>query len=181
LPRLDTLSIEGLAEPIALRLYRAPDGFPLRFAAYVPGDLEAREEESAIRFTAHLGGRTEPDAFLHVFVFPPGTDRRAAVASARGYKTGRGIAVGQGLEPIADDLKPPNLQWAVRAFRFRYQSGGRWFGGVLGVGEHDGRFYQIVRHRPVEYGDGFAPRADLVLETWRWADGSPLIPTATAR
>ncbi|MFP4622677.1 MAG: hypothetical protein ACLFRX_00715 [Gemmatimonadota bacterium] len=172
--RTDTLSIEGMAEPLSLRLFRAPDHFPLPFTAYVPEQMVAEPGDEAVRFVAAFGGERNQDAFLHVFVFPPDTDRQAAIAAAKGYKTGRGIPVSQGIEIIADELPPPNLAWALEDFRFRYQSHGQWYAGTIGVGRQADRFFMIVRHYPAEYGDGFPPRADLIQETWRWADGTHL-------
>jgi hypothetical protein len=173
--RTDTIRLEGMPEPIALRLFRSPDGFPLPFTAYVPTDMEAESgEDGTVRITARFGGTRSPDAFVHLMVHPGGTDRQVALATARAYKTGRGVPVSQGLEPIAERPRPPGLEWALEAYRFRYQSGGRWFVGTIGVGERAGRFFQIVRHYPAEYADGFAPRADLIVESWRWADGAGL-------
>jgi hypothetical protein len=173
--RTDTLRLEGMPEPIALRLFRSPDGFPLPFTAYVPTDMEAEaESDGTVRVTARFGGTPSPDAFVHLMVHPEGTDRQVALGTARAYKTGRGVPVSQGLEPIAERPRPPGLEWALEAYRFRYQSGGRWFVGTLGVGQRAGRFFQLVRHYPAEYAEGFAPRADLLVESWRWADGAGL-------
>lgn len=172
----DTIRIEGMPEEVALRAFEAPEGFPLPFTAYVPRDMAAEAGEGTAHFTAEFGGSRTEDAFLHVLVHPEGTDRQTALAAAKGYKTGRGLPVSQGLEIIADEPRPPHLDWAIEAYRFRYQSGGRWYGGTLGVGRHGGHFYQIVRHYPVEFEEGFAPRADLITETWRWADGGGLRP-----
>lgn len=174
--RTATLTIEGMAEPIELRLFRAPEDFALPFTAYVPADLSPEvEDPSSIRFVAEFGGQRNTDAFIHTFVFPPGTDRERAVNSAIAYKTGRGIPVGQGLDPLERESTPPHPEWALESFRFRYQSGGTWYAGVIGIGTHGDRYFQIVRHWPVEYGDGFPPRADLITETWIWEDGTGLI------
>lgn len=163
-----------MAEPLRLRLFRSPDGFPLAFTAYVPEAMEPSADEASVHFRAAFTGAPDPDAFVHLFVFSPGTDRQTALAYAKGYKTGRGLPVSQGLEPVAAEDPPHGTGWALNAYRFRYQSGGEWFAGTLGVGRHGDRYFLLVRHRPVEYGDGFAPRADLILETWRWADGTAL-------
>lgn len=165
-----------MPQEIELTLFRADD-FPLPFSAYVPGDMAAeRTEERAVHVFAEFGGQRRENAFLHVYVFPEETGRQEALATAKGYKTGRGLPVSQGLEPVADEVEPPGLEWAMEAYRFRYQVEGRWYAGTLGVGRHGDRYYMIVRHRPVEMGDGFAPRADLIMETWRWADGTGLRP-----
>ena len=172
--RTDTISIEGMAEPIELRLFRSPVDFPLPFTAYVPTAMRPEVEEAGARFVAAFGGTVNTDAFVHLFVFPPGTDRQGAVDAARAYKTGPGVPVSQGLEPMAGETRTPPMDWAIEAYRFEYQSGGDWYGGTIGVGRHGDRFFQIIRHYPLEYVDGFPPRAGLILETWLWAAGSPL-------
>lgn len=173
----DTIALEGMPEPMELRLHRAQDDFPLPFSTYVPADMSASidPEDGTAHFTAEFGGVRNDDAFVHLFVFPPGTPRQEAIALARGYDAGHGVLVSQGVEPFAGDVRPPDLAWATEAFRFRYQSGGNWYGGDIGVGEHRNRHYMLVRHYPVEYGDGFGPRAHLIVRTWLWGDGSRLV------
>jgi hypothetical protein len=186
--RLDTLSIEGMPAPLALRLFRTERDFPLPFSAYVPEDMEVRHpgaddaragaagaDGAAVEFVAAFGGRQRPDASVHIFVFPRGTDRNAAIATARSYTTSRGIPVSRGIEPLGEDDAPTGMPWAVESFRFRYQDGNAWYLGAIGVGERNGRFFQIVRHYPGEMGDGFGPRLGVIMETWRWADGSRLV------
>lgn len=187
--RTDTLMIEGTPEPMRLALFRSPDGFPLPFRAYVPEDMSAEIEDgdesdaegAAVRFIAEFGGQRNPGAFVHLFVFPPGTDRNRAIAQARAYEASRGVPVSRGLDPLAESGMDADMPWALWAFPFRYQSRGQWYGGAIGVGEKDGRFYQIVRHFPAEYGDGFGPRVELISRTWRWADGTALVPAPEAR
>lgn len=173
----DTLALEGTPEPIELRLHRAQDNFPLPFSTYVPADMSVNTdpEEGTVRFTAEFGGIRNDEAFVHFFVFPPGTPRQEAIALARGYETSRGVPVSQGIEPIAGESTPRHLEWAVESYLFRYQTDGDWYGGDIGVGEHRDRHYMMVRHYPVEYGDGFGPRAHLIVRTWVWGDGSRLV------
>lgn len=175
--RTETIAIEGMQEPIALRLFRPPDDFPLDFTAYVPEDMEpqAGPGDRAVRIAAEFGGVRNERAHVHVYVYPEGTPFQEAVALARGYTAGRsGIPVGHGIEPVTDESPPPEQAWAAESFRFRYQDDGDWYTGTLGVGRESGRHVMIVRHYPIEYADGFGPRADLIIETWRWADGSRL-------
>lgn len=174
--RTDTVLIEGAPEPITTELYRPPDDFPLPFTTYVPQDMHATADpsERTAHFTAAFDGARNEDAFIHLYVFPPDTPEQEAIALARGYKAAQGIPVSRGIEIISDELRPPELQNAVEAFRFRYQSEEKWFGGIVGVARLGNRHYMLVRHYPLEYGDGFIPRADLIFRSWEWADGSEL-------
>lgn len=175
----DTLDIEGMPEPVELRLFEAPDGFPLPFSTYHTTDMAASADadEGTAHFVAEFGGVRNEDAFVHVYVFPPETPWQEAVATARGYEAGRGIPAGRNVEPIAEGLDEPSLEWAIESYRYRYQSGGQWYGGTVGVGMREARPFLILRHWPVEYVEGFNPRADFVTETWRWFDGTPLRAT----
>ena len=179
--RTDTIGLEGMPTPMQLRLFQTEEDFPLPFSTYVPPDMAAEVEETAgagasARFVAEFGGRRNDRAFVHLYVFPAGTDRNTAIASVRAYGESRGIPVSQGLEPIQEPDVTDRMRWAIEPYTFRYQSGGQWFMGTIGVGQHNDRYYQLVRHHPAEYADGFAPRADLIYELWRWADGTGLQP-----
>lgn len=173
--RTDTLLIEGVQEPVQAQLFEAED-FPLPFSTYVPADMatELDESERTAHFTAEFGGVRNEDTFVHVYVFPEGTDNQEALALAKGYKSGRGIPVSRGIEIIADELRPPRMDWALKAYRFRYEDHNGWYGGTIGVGLHDGRPFMIVRHYPLEYEEGFQPRADLITRNWQWGDGTGL-------
>ena len=175
----DTLMIEGMPQPLDLRLFRAGDDFALPFSAYVPEDMaresgEADEEGTSLRFVAELGGVRNDMAFVHLFVHPEGTDPQHALGVVRAYEAAAGVPVSRGIEPLGDTEALRRMPWADHAYTFRYQAGGTWYLGSIGIGTHAGRLYHLVIHYPAEYGDGFAPRAGLVLETWRWADGSRL-------
>lgn len=177
--RTDTLVLEGLAEPIALRLFRTPDDFPLPFSAYVPEDMAAtipdvEGEGAALRFEARFGGVPNERAFVHVFVYPPGTDPQTALATVRAFQAADGIPVGRGLAPLGDAEAARDMAWAEHAYTLRIQGDDEWYLGSIGIGANEGRLFHVLSHYPAEYGDGFVPRADLILETWRWADGGPL-------
>jgi len=178
----DTIRIEGMGEPIELRLFEAPEDVALPFTAYIPDDMAAEVGDGgSVDFIAEFGGIRNEDAFIHFYAFPEGTPWQEAVATAKGFKSGQGIPVSEGLEPLQDDIpRPDGLGWAEEAYRYVHQSGGELFGGRLGLGIWDGRAFMIVTHRAAEYAEGFDPRARLVLESWRWADGSPLSLAGTA-
>lgn len=174
----DTILLEGLPEAVPLRLIRSPGGFPLPFTAYVPTAMDPEfstaGDGATLDIVAEFGGRRNDDAFLHLYVFPEGTSRQAAEAAALAYRAGRGIPVSRGLEPLAAPRDRTSMPWALDAYRFRYQSGGQWLVGRMGVGHRSERYFLLVRHYPEEYAEGFAPRADLVLQSWLWSDGSTL-------
>lgn len=175
----DTLMIEGMPEPIVLRLFRTDADFPLPFSAYVPEDMspeagEDADDGSSVRFVAGFGGARNDRAFVHLFVHPNGTDPQQALGVVRAYEAAAGIPVSEGIEPLGESDARARMPWADHAYTFRYQAGGTWYLGAIGLGSHSGRLFHVVVHHPAEYGDGFAPRAGILLDTWRWADGAPL-------
>ena len=157
----DTLLVEGMPERMRLRLVRSPEGFPLPFSAYVPVDMEAeettRDGRPALRLVAAFGGVRNEDAFMELAAYPEGLDERAAVARAE-------AVAGEGAEPLDD----PGYAWVERGWRWRGEEGGEAYTALLLLGRHDGRWLHVLRRYPPEYGDGFAPRAGLVLESLRW-------------
>ncbi|MBW3553538.1 MAG: hypothetical protein KY466_08510 [Gemmatimonadetes bacterium] len=175
----DTLMIEGSPQPLALRLFRTDDDFPLPFSAYVPEDMtrasEGDDEDGAsVRFVAEFGGVRNERALVHLFVHPVGTDPQQALAVVRAYEAAAGVPVSRGIEPLGESETLRRMPWADHAYVFRYQASGTWYLGTIGLGSHAGRLYHLVVHYPAEYGDGFGPRAAILLDTWRWGDGSPL-------
>lgn len=178
--RVDTIGLEGTASLVPVRLFTADESFPIAFSAYVPEDMSveqtATDSTASVHFRAEFGGQRNPDAYVHLFVFPAGTDRQSALALAESYVTSRGVPVSQGLEPLPSTDAEARMPWAIEAWTFEHQSDSGWYFGSLGVGQRQGRHFQIVRHYPAEYGDGFGPRARLIENSWRWADGTRLNP-----
>lgn len=173
--RMDTLMLEGTAEPVELRLARAPAGFPLPFSTYTTDGfiVEAAGSEDgdpAVRFIVAFGGVRNDEAFLEVTAHPPGeTEAEAAARAER--------AVGEGGEVVAPE--EASMDWAVRQWRLlRRDPRGGVILGFAALGRHDGRWFHILARYPGDYADGFGPRADLILEHWRWEDGTPLAPPA---
>lgn len=160
--RQDTILIEGMPEPVTLRLYRTPPGFPLPFSTYVPADMEAETvssgEGDAVRFVAAFGGRRTEAAHLLVTVHPEGVTEQAARQTLRAALGGAAAA------PPGEHRYP----WALAEF-----SGGAGADVAHGaLGRHQGQFFQVVVRYPAEFGDGFAPRAAAVLGEWRWERGN---------
>jgi hypothetical protein len=154
----DTLTIEGTPQPATLRLYRTPPGFPLPFSTYAPADLAPEAASSVeggtVRFVASFGGRRTDSAYVAVMVHPVEVNEEAARRALSAATGGGGPAApGQQRYP-----------WALAEY-----SGGADAAVSRGIlGRHEGQFFQVLIRYPAELGDGFAPRADLVLEHWEW-------------
>lgn len=158
----DTLIVEGYPEPVTLRLVREDDG-PLPFATYVPGDVAydatASGEGAGYRFT--LGDPDQPyHAVLHVFV----PSAESGLGDPRAYA--QALAGSAALQPLGDAAP-----WVEAAYSWRRE--GR-FGSVL-AGTREGQRFYVAEDLQEEMGDGFAPRANMILRHWRWfPEGTPL-------
>lgn len=159
----DTLIVEGYPEPVTLRLVRGDDG-SLPFATYVPGDVAynatASGEGAGYRFT--LGDPAQPyHAVLHVFMpsAESGMDDPRAYAQAL---AGDGVV----LQPLGDAAP-----WV--------EAGYSWYRddrfGSVRAGTREGQRFYIAEDMQEEMGDGFGPRAGMILKHWHWLpDGVPL-------
>ena len=148
------IQVEGEDETIDLRLVSVWE-FPLPFETYVPDgwvvdQISAGEGASAILASSDA----TPRGIVSVFV-PADRAPGAALATAREIAQQRG-----GVQTI------DGPEWASEALTFR----GDGHTGTVYVGEHAGSPFMVLVEYPSDMGDGFAPRADLVLDRLRWGD-----------
>jgi hypothetical protein len=159
------ISVEGMAEPMVLRLFRAPQAFPLAFSTYVPADMEAgvaaSGEGDAVRFVARFGGVRDERAGLSLHVPAAGLDAAAAQRLATEMAAMHGAA---------ERMSSGGYTWALEEYRFHSPERV----GRVALGRHDSRYFLLLLAHPPEFGDGFAPRAARILGEWQWADGSRL-------
>jgi hypothetical protein len=170
----DTLLIEGMPEPTTATLVHTPPGFSLPFSTYVPHGITtefgADGDSDAVRFTAAFAGRTEPNAYMHVFVYPAGTTGIQARSSAFEFLRSRFL--------VGDEANPTDTPpWAREAYALSYSGdGGVHYVGRLIIATHADRYFHVLTHYPAEYGDGLGPRHARILQWWRWEDtGRPLV------
>lgn len=166
--RQDTIWVEGMPQVIAIELYESPAGFPVPFSTYVPQNMAAEPvrsgEADAVRFIAVFGGQRNDEAFLQVTVHPAGTTEAEARERTR-------AAAGEGIEASAPADEEPYYDWSIIEHRFiqRVAQGGIRLGHAS-LGRHGDHFFTVLMRYPGDYADGFGPRADRILETWRWED-----------
>jgi hypothetical protein len=170
----DTLLIEGTPEATTATLVDAPSDFALPFSTYVPDGIStefgADGDVDAVRFTAAFSGRPDPNAYMHVFVYPAGTTGIQARTSAFAFMRSR-MLVGDAANPIEAPA------WAREAYTLSYSgnAGVRYVGRLI-LATHAGRYFHVLTHYPAEYGDGLGPRYTRILQWWRWEDtGRPLV------
>ncbi|MEX0892187.1 MAG: hypothetical protein WEB88_08455 [Gemmatimonadota bacterium] len=181
---VDTLAVEGMPEPITLRLFTWEDSAGLPLSFYVPEGLTperfAADGGAAVRVAANFTGVADSAAFLHIYAHPPGTTEEEARTMVRGILTGLQVPVSQGSqeEDVADagTSRTDRFSWALleRAFQMP-PTGQPRFVGALGLGRHGDRFFHVLYRYPPEYGDGMGPRMATILATWRWEDTGEML------
>lgn len=167
----DTLHIEGMPHVIEVRLVASPPDFPLPFTTYVPPDVEVadadRGDQAEVRFSAKYGAGGPAEAWLEISAYPTDLTDEAATERARRAAGAAGVRV------RADEPMQP---WSIAEWRVQPDSTTEGRMGRVMLGRHGERYFHVRTLYPPEFGDGFGPRAALVLRHVRWGDGSPLFP-----
>lgn len=170
--RTDTLMIEGQPEPVTLILFRGED---VPVVTYYPfGDFEpnvvSSSQGAGVHFVATFGGIPTEAATLRLF-FPsresglndPGelqilVEEPGGIAEIEGFE----IEEANGTTPCPN----PEHAWTVRP------ADGNT--GFMCISDYEGRWYLVIASYPQEYGDGFEPRAEIILREVRWiGSGDP--------
>lgn len=168
---IDSISIEGSKEPMTLTLVEPPAGFPMTFSTYMPPDMRAEfdADSAAVKFIAAFGGTVQPKAYVQVQRVGEGGVANVRADSLVGRMlAGRTLGGTQLLSGA-----PP---WASDGAGFAYTEDGARYNGTVAIRTAGPTAFRVITHLPSEYGDGMGPRVQKILENWRWADGSPLIP-----
>jgi hypothetical protein len=159
------LLLEGTPSSASFTLFESDAAQPLPgFSTYLPPDMVAEPGADELRFVAHFGGQRQAQAFLALRWLPPGTalaDAPALIAAA--------APGGAALQPVADGARRHGWSLAELGLAYQATGQGRRVGSIL-LGRHGERLFTLTLHYPVEYADGFMPRAQRMLDDWRWRD-----------
>ncbi|HEV2148615.1 MAG TPA: hypothetical protein VGR37_14520 [Longimicrobiaceae bacterium] len=157
--------------------YTSPEGFALPFRTELPEGIRAEpltlDDEDGIRFVGYPGGARSDSAYVYVFVHPPGASEEAA------RETVRTIAERVRIPGNRTELDPANPQpWAVVEYPI-YSLGTvhEPLRGWVALGAHGGRWFHVIVQYPEELEAWFTPRAERILDAWRWTGtgtGTPL-------
>lgn len=177
----DTVMIEGMPEVTTSRLLHLAE-FEPPFSTYVPQGIDARVEAAAdtgsVRFAAAFTGDVDPNAYMHVRLYPYGAGLGNVQEVVQGFLRSRAPQDdpigGLDVQEVPPPVSPPH--WAVDAYDFTYAGDANVLYVVRAViAQHGNRFVHVISHYPAEYGDGLAPRFDYILEHWRWEDTGTML------
>jgi hypothetical protein len=123
-----------------------------------------------VLFTADFGGARDQDAVVHVYVYPEGTPEREARHFLEAFLSSRGVPGGR-IDPRTASEDGRIYPWSEAEEGYSFQTdAAEWILGTIILGRHAGRSFHIVVQYPEAYAEGFVPRAEMILETWRWED-----------
>jgi|GEM_PF-1161591 len=157
-----TINVEGEPIKVTQKLYQQTDP---RFSTYYIPDFFVPEptssgEGSAIRFVVNSGGTRNENAYIH-FAFLNGT---RTLSQVRQFVTGnRGLIASNGWRVTSRTRNVP-YRWAKERIDFQKRQGNETMFGSVYLGESNGRAFYVISQFPGEYGDGFSPRANLLLK-----------------
>ncbi|WP_414566451.1 MULTISPECIES: hypothetical protein [unclassified Anabaena] len=154
-----TISIEGEETPINLRLYQE---YSQLFTTYYPDEDFISEgvssgEGTGVRFISNFDGNKNEDAYVS-FSF---LNSFQTLEQLRNFVNGASGLIASNGWQIVNQTQDASYPWSQEQIVFRE---GQDITGVIYLGEQNGKVFYAVTHYPLEYGDGFAPRADFILQ-----------------
>jgi hypothetical protein len=161
-PSKKTVTDEWTQKQIPVKLFGA-EGLP--FTTYFPEsdfivESAAADEGMGVWFYSKVGGKKKESAYVHFF-FPakPTTleGMRRAVTGKRGLMETNKWTVKSRTQDVP-------YRWARERIDFEQPKGNTSIMGTVYIGEYKGKAFQVTEHFPADYGDGFAPRASIILK-----------------
>jgi hypothetical protein len=157
--KTDTISIEGEKVPVTLRLY---DQYSNLFTTYFPEkdflvEGVSSGEGTGVKFTANFGGNRNDNAYVQVSFL----NDFQTLERLRNFVNGKNGLIASNRWQLGESTQKVGYAWAIERIAFRQ---GNNIVGNLYLGQQNGRVFYVITHYPVEYGDGFPPRADLILK-----------------
>ncbi|MDZ7959472.1 MAG: hypothetical protein RMY34_16575 [Aulosira sp. DedQUE10] len=154
-----TISVEGEKTPITLRLY---DQYSNLFTTYFPEKEFIVEggssgEGTGVRFIANFGGTKNENAYIHV-AFLENLKNLQQLKSFVNSKNG--LIASNGWRVVERSQKV-SYSWAKEKIVF---SKGKNIVGAVYLCQQNGKVFYVISQFPVEYGDGFPARANLILQ-----------------
>jgi hypothetical protein len=163
-----TIYIEGEPQQIPITLVQSP-----KFSTYYPSDRFTTGQAASGEGSATWFYWQQPDGIMNnnVYVrvvFP--NNNNQSVDQVRQFLVGdRGIFRVNGWRTVprgSGDVYAEKAysSWLRDLILFEPLKNPQNIAGTAYIGEVDGRVFYVISHYPREYGDGFTPRADVILE-----------------
>jgi hypothetical protein len=157
--KTDTITVEGEKVPVTLRLY---DQYSNLFTTYFPekdflAEGSSSGEGTGVRFIANFGGNRNDNAYVHVAFL----NDFKTLDQLKSFVNGDKGLIASNKWQVVERTQEVPYAWAQEKIVF---SQGKNIVGNVYLGQQNGKVFYVITHYPVEYGDGFPPRADLILK-----------------
>jgi hypothetical protein len=154
-----TIYVEGEKTDINLKLYKAQNLFTTYFPdADFLAESETSEQQQSMKFIANFGGVKNAGAYLQI-AFPNDVKTLEEVKNLIEGKNG--LIADNKWQIVKNQINNKTYSWAKEKIGFSQNPD---IVGDIYIGEEKGKVFYVITHYPVEYGDGFEPRADLILK-----------------
>lgn len=154
-----TISVEGEKVPVTLKLY---DQYSDLFTTYFPDKEFIAEglssgEGTGVRFIANFGGSRNENAYVHIAFL----NDVKTLDQLKNFVNGKNGLIASNKWRVVNRNQKVAYPWAKEKIVFSYSKD---IVGSLYLGQQNGKVFYVITQFPVEYGDGFPPRADLILQ-----------------
>jgi hypothetical protein len=156
------ISVEGETTEIELERF-VSESSP--FITYFPAEdfmpeAAGESKEEGDRFYFSPTGTPDQKAYVQI-VFPEGASSSEDVKEL--VLGSKGLLVANNWDEVSQDSSS-TYPWAVEEIVYEQNTEAEIYTGVVYIGEQNGEAFYVVTHAPAEYGDGFNPRANIILE-----------------
>ena len=168
-PNQKTVTDEWTQKQIPVKLFSL-QGFP--FTTYFPEsdfiiDSGSSGEGSGVWFYSQVDGKKDELAYVHFF-FPA---KPTTVEAMKKEVTGKRGLMEINKWTVKDRSQDVPYSWAKERIDFeRPFNDQNNIMGTVYIGEHNGKAFRVTEHFPADYGDGFAPRASIILKELKLKD-----------
>ncbi|NJL36785.1 MAG: hypothetical protein HC840_09905 [Leptolyngbyaceae cyanobacterium RM2_2_4] len=170
--KMAQVSVEGETSEIELQRF-VSESSP--FMTYFPAEdftPEAAGEgsEEGDRFYFSPTGTPNREAYVQV-VFPENASSPEDVQQL--VLGDKGLLAINNWDEVSQNSSTA-YSWAVEEIFYEQNTDAETYMGVVYIGEQNGEAFYVVTHAPAEYGDGFDPRANMILENLEISDTNSL-------
>lgn len=163
-----TIQVEGTSVDLSLKRFEDPQ---LPFVTYVPAndfvtDIVSGEKMPSVTFYSNLGGQVNEAAQVRIVLM----ERSKSAADLQDAILGKEGLLAQQKWQIADRTEVVIYPWATEQIRFRSTVANQSTVGQIFLGEHEGQPFYIVIRYPIEYAEGFEPRAMVILDELKFRE-----------
>lgn len=152
-----TISLEGEKTNISLQLYQDKN----LFSTYFPSEdflVETKnsDTEKTVKFIANFGGYKNENAYLQLAL----SNNLKTLAEVKKFINSKNGLIASNQWRVVTRSSNVSYPWAKEKITF---SKGKDIIGDIYIGEENGKVFYVITHLPLEYGDGFLARTDLIL------------------